>query len=84
MHLRRGTMFRINTVGSRILDLLEQDAARAEIVEQLSREFDVAREIVRADITEFIECLRAHGVVDARAGEHELEQETHRGTSERA
>lgn len=69
MHLRRGTMFRINPVGSKILDLLERDAPVGEIAEQIGREFGVAREMVRADVTDFLACLEAHGVVDPQAEE---------------
>lgn len=69
MHLRRGTMFRINPVGSKILDLLEREVSVGEIAEQISREFGVAREMVRADVRDFLACLEAHGVVDFQPGE---------------
>ena len=82
LDLGRGTMFRINQVGARILDLLEQDTPFAEIAERLSADFGVGLEIVEADLRDFMECLRLHGV----AGEHpagpcELEKEAGSATS---
>jgi hypothetical protein len=69
LHLRRGTMFRVNPMGSKILDLLAQGASLPRIAEQLSAEFGVALGLVQADIQDFMACLRRHGVVDLPADE---------------
>jgi hypothetical protein len=69
LHLRRGMMFRVNPMGSKILDLLDQGASLPRIAEQLSTEFGVALSLVQADIKDFIACLRHHGVVDLPADE---------------
>jgi hypothetical protein len=63
LDLRRGAMFRVNPVGARVLDLLEQGDSPAQIAEKLSAEFNVALNGVHADVEEFIESLKIRGVV---------------------
>jgi Coenzyme PQQ synthesis protein D (PqqD) len=65
LHLRRGTMLRVNSMGSKILDLLNEGTSPGEMAAQLSETFGVAREIVEADIAEFLERLQFHGVLDS-------------------
>ena len=69
LHLRRGTMFRVNPMGSKILDLLAQGASLPRIAEQLSTEFGITLSVVQADVKDFIARLRHHGVVDLPADE---------------
>ena len=64
LHLRRGTMFRVNRLGSRVLELLDRDASIQEITHLLSVEFGVAPNIVEADVTGFLKSLRVHGAID--------------------
>jgi hypothetical protein len=61
MDLRRGTMFRLNPLGSRILDLLERGDPLPRIAEQISDEFAVALDVVEADLKEFLDSLERHG-----------------------
>ncbi len=63
MDLRRGTMFRVNPLGTKVLDLLDLGNSPAEIAEKLSAEFNVAFNDVNADVEEFIESLKIHGVL---------------------
>jgi hypothetical protein len=64
LDLRRGTMFRVNPLGSRILDLLDTGEPFSRIAEQISTEFGVALDVVQADVKEFLDCLELHGVFD--------------------
>jgi len=64
LNLRRGTMLRVNPTGSRILELLDENSLPDEIVERLSAEFGIGREVIEPDIADFLESLRAHGVLD--------------------
>ena len=55
-----GQMFRLNLVGSRMLELLKQGHSEEEIAEQLSQEFGVGRETVTSDLQEFLTHLAKH------------------------
>ena len=68
MDLRRGTMFRVNPLGAKVLDLLDLGYSPTEIAEILSAEFNVALNEVQADVGEFIESLKIHGVLRAASG----------------
>ena len=64
LDLRRGVVFRVNSLGARALDLLEQGVSPAQIAERFSSEFQVPLEEVQADVSEFIALLKLRGVVD--------------------
>jgi coenzyme PQQ synthesis protein D (PqqD) len=66
LDILHGQMFRLNFVGSRMLELLKQDHTETDIVEQLSQEFGVGREIVASDVREFFEQLRHHHLLDGQ------------------
>jgi hypothetical protein len=66
LDLRRGAMFRVNPLGARVLDLLDEGNSPAQIAAKLSAEFTVALSEVQADVTEFVESLKAHGVLNSR------------------
>jgi len=66
LDLRRGAMFRVNPVGARVLDLLDEGDSATQIAEKLSAEFNVALHEVHADVEEFIESLKLRGVVGSR------------------
>ena len=65
LHLRRGTMFHVNPMGSKILDLLEQGLGPSQIAERMSAEFDVSLEVVQTDLEFFLQSLKTHGVIDS-------------------
>jgi hypothetical protein len=65
LDLRRGTMFRVNPLGAKVLDLLELGDSATQIAEKLSAEFNVALNEVHADVQEFIESLKTSGVVSS-------------------
>jgi len=65
LNLRNGQMLRMNSMAARVVDLLEQGESATTISEELSAEFQVALADVRSDIAQFVEVLRAKGVVVA-------------------
>jgi hypothetical protein len=66
LDLRRGAMFRVNPLGSRVLDLLAGGKSSLEIAEQISAEFEIALDRAQVDIAEFFSSLEAYGVLDPR------------------
>ena len=66
LDLHRGTMYRLNPLGSQILDLLDKGLSVARIADQVSAECGVSLDIVQADLKEFLESLELHGVIDPR------------------
>jgi hypothetical protein len=60
LDILHGQMFRLNFVGSRILELFEQRSTEAEIAEHLGREFGIDRATIEADVRELVETLLKH------------------------
>jgi hypothetical protein len=60
LDIRHGEMFRLNLVGSRILELLAAGGTEAHIVEGIAAEFRISRETVASDVHEFIAHLEKH------------------------
>lgn len=56
-------MFNLNLVGSKILELLERGSTESDIVDVISREFHIGREVVDNDVREFIESLKRHKLI---------------------
>lgn len=54
LDIRQGQIFRLNFVGSRILELLKQGHVESQIVAQICLEFGASREIVEIDVQEFL------------------------------
>jgi Coenzyme PQQ synthesis protein D (PqqD) len=66
LDIHQGQMFNLNPVGSRILELLENGSAQADIVDAVSREFNASHKVVEDDVREFIESLKKHKLVAER------------------
>jgi len=64
LDIRLGQMFRLNLAGSRILGLLKSGCDESDIVDDLSREFDIRRDLAEADVREFILLLKQHGLIE--------------------
>jgi hypothetical protein len=64
LDIRQGQMFRLNLVGSRMLELLKQGYSEATIAESVSREFGVGRGIVETDLREFLTHLEKHHLLE--------------------
>jgi hypothetical protein len=65
LDIRRGQMFNVNLVGSRILALLKGGSAQAEIVDEIVREFGVSRDRAESDVQEFLETLKKNHLVES-------------------
>lgn len=63
LNIHHGEIFCLNVVGSKVLDLLKQGHDESSIADEISREYGATREIVRADILEFIETLERHHIL---------------------
>ena len=66
LDIHRGQLFRINFVGSRILELVKQGSVELQIAEQLTREFGIDRVTAKADVREFLETLEKHHLLAMR------------------
>ena len=69
LDVREGQMFNVNFVGSRILELLKSGSAESEIVDEISREFEVSRDLAENDVREFLQNLKkCHLVEEQESG----------------
>jgi len=64
LDILHGQMYRLNLVGSRMLELLKQGHTEPQIAEQLSQEFGVGREIVASDLQEFLTHLKRNRLLE--------------------
>lgn len=70
LDIEQGICFSLNPVGLKIWELLKRKCSLDQIVDALGREFPVPQDQLRSDASEFIEALRAKGLlrrVDERA-----------------
>jgi len=67
LDVREGQMFNVNFVGSRILELLKSGSAESAIVDEISREFDISRDLAETDLRKFLQALKKCHLVE----EHE-------------
>jgi hypothetical protein len=63
LDVARGRFFRLNSLASRIIDILQQGKTVTEVVDQISHECSADIEIVRLDVQEFMHQLHAKGLV---------------------
>lgn len=64
LDVRQGQMFKLNCVGSRILELLKRGSTESEIVDEITREFGVNRSFAENDVQEFFQNLKKCGLVE--------------------
>ncbi|MGB2890002.1 MAG: PqqD family protein [Candidatus Acidiferrales bacterium] len=63
LNIHHGEIFCLNVLGSKVFDLLKQGRDESSIADEISREYGANREIVRADVLEFIETLEKHQIL---------------------
>lgn len=63
LDILHGKLFCLNSVGSRVIELLKQRYSEAEMADQLAREFSIDQRIIEADQREFLLTLERHGLV---------------------
>jgi hypothetical protein len=67
LDVKHGQMFGLNIVGSRIIELLEQQHTPTQIAQEIASSFGVAAEIADRDVHEFLETLEKHHLIEAHA-----------------
>jgi hypothetical protein len=60
LDLRYGHMFNLNLVGSKIVELLRLGYTDCQIVQEISRCFEVSQDTVKSDLQEFLDSLEKH------------------------
>jgi hypothetical protein len=63
LDVHHGQMFCLNVVGAKILELLGRGYDEAQTSDAISRDYGANKEIVRADVIEFIETLQKHHIL---------------------
>lgn len=63
LDVHHGRMFRLNVVGAKILELVQRGYDESCIAEEISRDYGASKEVVRADVIEFIETLKKHHIL---------------------
>lgn len=66
LDILHGQMFRLNVVGSRMLELVKEGLTEAHIADVISRDTGAPREIVAADLREFLEHLERNHLLEIR------------------
>jgi hypothetical protein len=64
LDILHGQMYRLNFVGSRMLELLKQGCAEEQITDEISQAFGVPRETVASDLREFLAHLEKHHLIE--------------------
>lgn len=72
LDILHGQMFRLNFVGSRILELLKQGHAEPQIIAEICHEFGAGREVVETDVREFLAHLEKHQLLRLESVETHL------------
>ena len=63
LDVHHGQMFCLNVVGAKILELMQQGYDEFRIADEISRDYGASKEVVRADVIEFIETLQKHHIL---------------------
>jgi len=63
LDIHHGQMFCLNIVGAKILELMQQGRDETGIADEISRDYGASREVVRADVRDFIETLHKHHIL---------------------
>ena len=64
LHLKSGTYFGIDAVGTRIWALLKEGMRPKDICQRIAAEYDVPPETAEADARRFLDDLRSNGIVE--------------------
>ena len=64
LDIERGTMFSLNPVATRIIELLQRQHNRSSLVHEVSCDFAVPEAVVAADVDEFLSILRTEQWLD--------------------
>jgi Coenzyme PQQ synthesis protein D (PqqD) len=67
LDILHGQMFGLNFVGSRILELLQQQSTPTLIAQEIAATFGISAETAERDVREFLETLEKHHLIEPRA-----------------
>ncbi|MDD4489844.1 MAG: PqqD family protein [Paludibacter sp.] len=59
-----GDSFSTNGIGSEIISLLKQDKSTSEIIEEISKNYDVDRLLLERDLDEFTGLLKDYSILE--------------------
>ncbi len=65
LDVHHGQMFCLNIVGAKILELMQQGYDESRIADEISKRYGANREVVRADVRDFIESLHKHHILQS-------------------
>lgn len=63
LDVHHGQMFCLNVVGAKILELMQRGYDESHIADEISRVYGANKEVVRADVIDFIETLQKHHIL---------------------
>lgn len=63
MSAEKGNYIGLNSVGARIWELIETPQNVDAVCERLTEEFDVAPDVCRAEVQDFLDVLVSHGAI---------------------
>ena len=63
LDIHHGQMFCLNLVGAKILELMQRGYDESRIADEISRDYGASREVVRADVIEFIQALEKNHIL---------------------
>ena len=66
LDVHKGAMFTLNSVGVRILELMQEGQTMPSVVSRISCEFGVSERVVAGDVEEFLRSLGEQGLLDGR------------------
>jgi len=64
LDIGQGQVFNLNFAGSRVLELLVTGTAESAIVDQISQQFALSRDVAESDVRQFIESLKQHHLLE--------------------
>jgi hypothetical protein len=66
LDIHHGQMFCLNVTGAKILESIRLGYDESRIAEEIGRDYGVSREVVCADVHDFIESLHRHHILQPR------------------
>lgn len=64
LDVEQGAIFSLNTVGLRILELLQEGQTTASVISRISREFGAPEQLVLGDVEDFLRSLGERGLLE--------------------
>ena len=62
LHPNMGNSFQLNTVGSEILKLLQEDKTKEDIIKYLHKKYDISEGNLFIDVSDFMTKLKIYGL----------------------